>query len=297
MARTTITRSAGASYSIAVIGAKPQRFKDLYHAFLRMSWWVVTSLIVLGFLVENMLFALLFWYFGGVVHASSGFDYFFFSVQTTGTIGYGSMYPETFIANLLVVCEAAISLVTTALATGLIFAKFSQPTGHMVFSKKLVVYVTNGVPTLMLRVGNERANQIIEATIRLVMVKTIKDEEGNPFYRMLDLPLVRERSPAISRSWTVIHEITAASPLYQYSPDRCAAEEVEIIATVMGTDDTSLQPVYGRFSYESKSICWGAKYTNILTESSDGNLTLDLRKFDDVEWLTPTEQFPYPAQA
>jgi inward rectifier potassium channel len=294
MAHTTVTRPTGASYSITVIGAKPQRFKDLYHAFLRMSWWAVASLIVLGFVVENILFASVFWLLGGVTNATSWFDYFFFSVQTTGTIGYGAMYPETFAANTIVVLEAATSLVTTALATGLIFAKFSQPTGHMVFSKRLVIYVTNGVPTLMLRVGNERGNQIIEATIRLVMVKTIKDEDGKPFYRMLDLPLVRERSPAISRSWTVIHEITPASPLYQYSPERCAAEEVEIIATVMGTDDTSLQPVYGRFSYESKSICWGAKYTDILTEAPDGNLTLDLTKFDDVEWLKPTKEFPYP---
>ena len=181
MAKKTTTRATGASYSITVIGAKPQRFKDLYHAFLLISWWAVVAWIVLGFLVENILFAELFWFTGGVKNAATWLDYFFFSVQTTGTIGYGAMYPETFSANAIVVVEAAASLVVTAIATGLIFAKFSQPTAHMVFSKKLVLYMTNGVPTLMLRVGNERGNQIIEATGADGLVRDRRGDRGGAF--------------------------------------------------------------------------------------------------------------------
>ena len=56
----------------------------------------------------------------------------------------------------------------TALATGLVFAKFSRSTARVVFSKHAVIGPMDGVPTLMLRVGNERGNSILEATIRVV---------------------------------------------------------------------------------------------------------------------------------
>jgi inward rectifier potassium channel len=284
--KTKVYRPQGASYHVTVIGAKPQRFRDIYHIFLRVSWGVAFSLILLGFLLENLLFGSLFWLVGGISNAQSWPDYFFFSVQTSGTIGYGAMFPQGLAAHLLVTIESGVALIFTAIATGLVFAKFSQPNSQMVFSKKLAIAPNQeGIPTLTLRVGNERGNQIIEATIRLVMVKTLKDKEGKPFYRMLDLPLLRERSPAISRSWTVMHEIDEKSPLYQYNTRQCEKEEVEIIATVMGTDDTSMQPIYGRHSYESKDICWNARYVDILTESSDGNLVLDLTRFDEVRWL------------
>ena len=43
----------------------------------------------------------------------------------------------------------------------------------------------------------------------------------------------------------------------------------EIIATLVGTDDTSLQPVHARKQYEGADILWGARHADILSENKD----------------------------
>ena len=90
------------------------------------------------------------------------------------------------------IAESVTSLVVTTVATGLIFAKFSRSAARVVFSKNAVIEPVNGVPTLSLRVGNERGNLILEATIRLTLTRTEKTSEGVVFYKLYDLRLVRD---------------------------------------------------------------------------------------------------------
>src|SRR4029077_8819838 len=132
------------------------------------------GVIALGYLVANALYAVAYELVGGIENAKVGSfgDAFFFSVQTMGTIGYGAMYPKTLAANMLVVSESLVSLILTALATGLVFAKFSRPNARIVFSDYAVICPFNGVPTLMFRIGNERGNAIVDAQIRAIATRT-----------------------------------------------------------------------------------------------------------------------------
>ncbi len=281
---------------VVVIGATPERLRDFYHVFLRVSWTAALSAIVFTWLGINALFAAAYLASGGVYSMCphSFWDAFCFSVQTMGTIGYGSMYPTSVFANVLMIAESVTSLVVTALATGLIFAKFSRSTARVAFAKHAVIGPMDGLPTLMLRVGNERGNAILEATVRVVLIRTEKLKEGSTFYRMLDLKLSRERSPAMSRSWTVMHPITPDSPLYGATPESLARDEVELIVTVVGTDDTSLQAVHARIRYTDDQILWGARHADILSETSNGQMVLDVRKFHHVEPTAAFDGFPYP---
>jgi inward rectifier potassium channel len=192
------------------------------------------------------------------------------------------------------VFESVTSLIVTAVATGLVFAKFSRSTARIAFSRTAAIGPMDGVPTLMIRVGNERGNQILEATIRVAMLRTEHLKEGTTFYRMYDLQLTRERSPAMARSWTVLHPIVATSPLYGVTPEKAARDEMELIVSVVGTDDTSLQPVHARKRYGDREIVWGARHADVLHETDDGNLVMDVRKFHDLEPTAPIEGFPYP---
>jgi inward rectifier potassium channel len=211
-----------------------------------------------------------------------------------GTIGYGSMYPTSVAANTVMIVESVTSLIVTAVATGLVFAKFSRSSARIAFSRAAAIGPMDGVPTLMLRVGNERGNQILEATVRVSLLRTEHLKEGTTFYRMYDLQLARERSPAMARSWTVLHRIAEGSPLYGVTPESAARDEVELIVSVVGTDDTSLQPVHARKQYVDKDIVWGARHSDVLSEDDGGNLILDVRKFHDIEPTEPIESFPYP---
>jgi inward rectifier potassium channel len=219
----------------------------------------------------------------------------FFSIETMGTIGYGEMAPATRPAHAVVMVESVLGLILIALATGLIFSKFSLPMSRLAFSQKVTISPMNGVPTLMLRLGNQRANVIAEARIRLGLVRTEVTQEGMTLYRLQDLVLVRDTSQALTRSWTVMHAIDEKSPLFGMTPELLAKHEVELLASVTGTDDTSLQPVHARHRYVDGDIVWGARHADILREREDGQIEMDVRKFDDLVATDPTPDFPYPA--
>ena len=289
-------RAPGADYEITVLGDQPAPLRDFYHAILRRPWWFTLAVIGGGFLAANAIFAVGYLVTGGIAHAriDSFADAYFFSVQTMGTIGYGAMFPESGPANLLVVAESIVSLTLTALATGLVFAKFSRSTARVVFTREAVVSPMNGLPTLMFRIGNLRGNQIVDAQIRAVLIRTEHTHEGGVFYRMLDLRLTRERALSMSRSWSVLHPITPDSPLHGKGPAECAAEDVELQVMVVGLDDVTMQPIHVSHRYFTRQILWGARHVDILSESADGNLVLDLRKFHDTEPATPTEAVPFP---
>jgi len=279
-----------------VIGAPRVALSDFYYVFLRVGWSLAIAAITVSYLALNAVFAALYMVTGGVAHAEPGsfFDAFCFSVQTMGTIGYGAMYPVSRAANVVMITESVMSLIVTALATGLVFAKFSRSTARVAFSKHAVISPMNGVPTLMLRVGNERGNQILEATIRVSLIRTEITKEGIKFYRLYDLRLARDRSSAVARSWTIMHTIEADSPLYGATPETVIRDEIELMASLVGTDDTSLQPVHARRRYVDTEIVWGARHADILTEDENANVVLDIRKFHDLVPTKPIEGFPYP---
>jgi inward rectifier potassium channel len=284
---------------IIIRGGRVRVLGDLYHLFLRASWPVALGAVVVAFLAMNLVFALVYVVIGGVYGARPGslFDAYAFSIETMATIGYGEMHPNSVASHLVVMIEAVVGVLVTAVVTGLAFAKFSQPTARIVFSERVVIGPINGVPTLSFRVGNERNNRILEATVRVVMVRTERSTEAETFYRMHDLPLVRERSPALSRSWNAMHVIDSTSLLYGYTPESLARDEVELLVTVVGTDDTSLQPVHARKRYLDGDITWGARLSDMLELRPDGSFVLDLERFHEVAPTRPTEAFPYPMKS
>ncbi|MFI5308475.1 MAG: ion channel [Polyangiales bacterium] len=286
MPRRPVTiRLPGADYEIRVIGDRRKPLRDFYHALLRLPWSATLGTIALGFLTANALFALGFLLTGGIAHAEPGSfaDAFYFSVQTMGTIGYGAMYPETGAANALVVLEAIAGLIVTALATGLVFAKFSRPTARVVFSREAVIHKMNGVPTLAIRIGNERGNRIVDLQIRCAFSRTERTAEGKTFYRTLDLELARERAHSLSRSWMILHPIDAQSPLHGATAESLAAEEAELHLMIVGLDDTSMQLVHASHIYFAPQILWQTRHADVLSETEDGSLLLDVRKFHDTE--------------
>jgi inward rectifier potassium channel len=291
-------RAPGADYQIRVIGDRPAPLRDFYHALLRLPWSVTIAVIAGTFLVVNAVFAAGFVETGGVANARPGSfaDAFFFSAQTMGTIGYGAMYPQSRAANVLVVVEAIAGLTLTALATGLVFSKFSRSTARVAFTREAVISPVNGVPTLMFRMSNQRGNQIVDAQIRVVLSRTERTSEGKTFYRMHDLTLTRERIPSLSRSWTVFHPIVPGSPLHQCTPDLAREQAIELGATVVGLDDITMQTVHANHRYYGAHILWGARHADVLSEDDAGDLVLDLGKFHDVEPTAPTTDFPFSAR-
>jgi inward rectifier potassium channel len=268
-----------------VVGRRRWGIRDAYHFLLGAPWWLDVSLITAAFLAANLIFACAYLVLGGVANARPGSfgDAFFFSVQTMGTIGYGEMYPVSLPANLLVTSEAVFGLVLTALATGLVFAKFSAVRPRLVFARRAVITPLNGVSTLMVRVGNERGNYIAEVEVHLILMRTEQTLEGRTLYRMRDLVPVRSRSPAFSRGMTIMHTIDESSPLKGDTAQSLRTSEAELIVTLVGLDGTTGQYVHARCSYLDDEILFDHHLADMLTILPDGRMHLDLRQFDGVE--------------
>jgi inward rectifier potassium channel len=175
-----------------------------------------------------------------------------------------------------------------------VFAKFSRSTARLLFTEKATISLLNGVPTLSFRLGNQRRNSIVDTEIKVLLVRTERTTEGKTFYRMLDLSLTRQRALSLSRSWNALHVIDRESPLYGETPASLAEKEIELQVQVIGLDDETMQMVHGEHRYFARDILWGHRLADVLSETPDGHLLLDLRKFHDIEPTQPTAEFPYP---
>src|SRR5271155_4146386 len=149
----------GTADQTLAIGLRRPLFGDFYHRILRASWCGFLLGGVALYLAANAAFAALYLLQSGAIanaRPGSFADAFFFSIQTMATIGYGQMSPATLYANLIMTVETAAGLMFLALATGLVFARFSRPTARILFSRVAVVGPQDGRPTLSFRAANER---------------------------------------------------------------------------------------------------------------------------------------------
>lgn len=278
---------------VVAIGLRNPWLSDLYHSLLTLPWWTFLLGLAFVYLGLNVLFATL--YLRGddaIANARPGVfsDAFFFSVETLSTIGYGQMSPATLYGNVVMTVEAMFGLTLLAVVAGLVFARVSRPTARVIFSKVAVITPYNGVPTLSFRLANERRNQILEAQVSVTLVRDERTPEGEWMRRFYDLQLARQRSPIFAMTFTVMHPIDPASPLWNATAASLAAEAAEIVVTVTGIDETLSQAVHARTSYLAQEVVWGRRFADVFTQTEDGRLAIDYRRFHDTEsdQLPPT---------
>jgi inward rectifier potassium channel len=275
----------GNAMKIISIGRRKRPLGDIYVLLLGASWKQMVALLVIVYLILNFLFAGVYFLIGdGITNARPGsfIDAFFFSVQTLATIGYGGMAPKGIAANILVTIESMFGFAFYGVVTGLVFSKFSRPTARVLFSDKAVIGMHDGVPHFMLRLANERNNQIVDAEDRLTLMRDEVSAEGTQMRRFYDLPLVRSGNPVLRFTWTVMHRIDEKSPLYGTTQEKLRAQKAEIIISVSGTDETLSQTVQARHSYIADEIVCNAAFADVLHRREDSTLEVRYDKFHQV---------------
>jgi inward rectifier potassium channel len=261
------------------------RSLDIYHRVLTIGWLGFFAIVAVCYVAFNLVFAGLYLLQpGAIANARPGSfaDAFFFSVQTMATIGYGQLAPQTLYANLLVAVEVLLGMSGLALATGVIFARFSRPRARVLFSQVAVVTPYDGVPTLMFRAANQRRDQILEAEVTVSLLRDETAREGGTMRRFQDLTLSRNRTPMFGLTWTVMHPIDKTSPLHGVSPQSLAAAHAEIVIVLTGLDAGYAQTIHARHSYVADEILWNRKFVDVLSQLEDGTRVIDYRRFHDV---------------
>jgi inward rectifier potassium channel len=267
--------------TLIAYGLRRRALSDLYHSWLTASWAQILLVVVVLYLAINSIFACAFLISGGIENADphSFRDAFFFSVQTIATIGYGKMSPVTLPAHLLVTLESFCGILSVALVTGLMFAKFARPTARVIWSDVAVVAMQDGRPALMLRCANARGNQVVEAEMHLGLLRDEITPEGEKVRRIRDLKLARSTSMIFALSWLVVHPIDEQSPLFGQTLESLRASNSLLFASLTGLDETFAQTIHARRSYSADEIAWGARFVDIMGATPDGRLSVDYSKF------------------
>jgi inward rectifier potassium channel len=267
------------------IGKWYSYWRDPYHLFLTIPWWGFICLISLGYIGINIIFAFLYLAGGDCLSgAKAGLfsDYFFFSVHTLASIGYGVIAPETNYANIIVTLESIVSLLLIAVVTGLAFARFSRPTARVRFSRNSVVSPYNGIPTLTFRVANERRNFILEAEVRVYLSRDEVTAEGESVRRFYELKLSRHRTPSLSLSWNIMHPIDEESPLYYANAKSLENDRSQLIASIVGIDETVAYTIHARHSYSASEVFWNYRFADVVRMTATGDRFIDYSRFDRI---------------
>lgn len=259
---------SGTQHVIAY-GMPPLGWRDIYHRALEVNWPTFFALLAGLFFTLNTVFAGL--YLLGTASIANqsppGFvGAFFFSVETLATVGYGDMHPQTLYAHCVATLEIFVGMSGIALATGLVFARFSRPRAKIMFARNVVVRPLNGRMTLMLRAANARQNVIAEARAKLRLLQDERTPEGYSLYKIHDLALVRSEHPIFLLGWNLMHVIDETSPLYNATAESLAAGDALLLLTIAGADETAAQTMQARYSWRHDEIRWGYRYVDLMHE-------------------------------
>ncbi|MBS4029203.1 MAG: hypothetical protein KGZ58_11300 [Ignavibacteriales bacterium] len=263
---------------------------NLYHHLLNLSWLQFHLLIIVSYFAANIFFAFAYLLCGdgalvgatGITFSEKFLEAFFFSVQTIATIGYGGISPHGLAANILVTFEALLGLLGFALATGLLFARFSRPTANIIFSHSGVIAPYKNGTAFMFRIANARKNQLIEvkATLTMSRLETREGKTTRKFYR---LSLEREIVVFFPLHWVIVHPIDEKSPLFGITKEQFDNSDPEFFILLTGTDETFSQTVHARSSYRHNEVVWNAKFVDMYNNLESGKISVDMRKLHDIE--------------
>lgn len=266
------------------------------YTFLISTSWITFSLVVTAaFVLLNVAFAWLYKSIGAShIHGAEAKDptlqllnLFFFSTHTLTTVGYGNMYPDGPLANAIAAVEALVGLMAFAIATGLLFGRFSRPSARFGFSATMALAPYRGGTSLQFRVVNRRPNNLIEVEAR-VMLMTVESVNGRAQRKYNQLELERTQIVFLPLTWTVVHPIDDKSPLYGKSAADLEQLQAELVIMMRGFDETFGQVVYARYSYRYDEIIWGVKFAAAFEVDAKGDLMLW------IERVGLTEPAPLP---
>lgn len=279
------------SANIRRLGTPFFRTADMYNALINMRWSYFNLMVFAAYILINILFALIYLALGienldGIKPNGTHFkhltDAFFFSAQTISTVGYGHISPSGLATSFVAALESLIGLLSFALATGLLYGRFSRPSAKIKYSKNMVVAPYKDITALMFRLANLRSNQLVEVEVSVAFTYNAMID-GKSVRQFIPLELERKKIGLLTLSWTVVHPITKDSPLKIMDEQFLKNSEAEFLVMLKAFDDSFSQTVHSRTSYTDEEVIWGAKFISAISRDKSGVNLLELQKIDDLE--------------
>jgi inward rectifier potassium channel len=283
------TINADGSFNVRREGLR-WRDANPYLMLIDTTWTRFLLIVFAAFLFVNLIFACLYLMIG--IHNLKGLESdmgafanaFFFSVHTLTTVGYGNVYPEGASANVISSLEAATGLMVFAIATGLLYGRFSRPTARIVYSKNAIIAPYQDGTSLQFRVTNARRNVLMNMEAH-VLLMTVESSDGELRRSFVDLPLERRGVYFFALTWTIVHPIDSDSPLYGKTREDLAKQSAELLILMQGFDDTFSQVVHSRYSYRHDEMIWGAKFAPAFKVDAKGDMVVEVNRIDEMKLI------------
>ena len=184
------------SFNVLRKGLRPLQKISIYHYMVTAKWTHFLVLIIGAFIVVNLGFTAVYLAFGienlnGMIahNAVEGFfEAFFFSAQTFTTVGYGRINPTGIAESGVASLEALIGLLFFAVATGLMYGRFSRPVAKFQFSENMIVAPYKDFTALQYRVANRLTHQLIDVEAQ-ISFSILQEINGNTIRKFYTLPL------------------------------------------------------------------------------------------------------------
>ena len=279
------------TFNVSRVGLPVISSVNFYHLLLTISWRKFLGMVAGLYLFINLMFTCGYLLCGSSAISDTStqpfqnefWRAFFFSVETFATIGYGTIHPVGYPANFVVTLEAFFGLLSQALITGLLFARFSRPTAQIVFSETAVIAPYGDITAFMFRLYNQRSNQLFEVKTQVLFARFInKDGKGVRQFDVLEL----ER-PSVSfmpLSWTIVHPITADSPMFGLTAQDLQQADAEFLILLTANDETFAQTVHTRSSFKPGEIEWNSKFSDLyIRDKKIKNVAIDVRNLSKTE--------------
>ncbi len=263
---------------------------NAFHYLINISWTKFLLIVFAGFVGVNLFFAILYQLAGieNLTNAAAQdglqtfLNTFFFSVQTFATVGYGGIHPTGILSNIIASLESMTGILSFALATGLLYGRFSKPSAKILFSDKAIIAPFKEGKALMFRVANSRDNILMEMEANAMMTSLDKGD-GRFTRKYFPLKLEIKFIYFFPLPWTIVHPIDEESPLYGKTAKDLEEMEAELLIMVKGFDDSFSQHVISRSSYKYDEIEWDVKFVRAYTTDESGETIVDLEKVSETE--------------
>lgn len=273
-------------------GLGTQRSDRFYQEALNASWPQFLAWSIFAMLLLNGLFTAAYTALGSAALAGQEqmgisdtfLRAFAFSVGIFTTAGTGPMHAVGATATWLVIFESLLGPLVMLGLGGLLVARITRPRMSVRFSESAIVAPYRGGRALMFRMVNIKPGELSDVQVRLNLA-WFEDVNGSRERRFHQLELERSTVEFFTLHWTVVHPITASSPLRGITPEGLHAAQAEFLVHVRAHEETFSTHVTSRMSYLWDEVRWDVKFADIFMQAEDGVIAIDVDRLDRTDRL------------
>ena len=257
--------------------------KDFYKFLIDLHWFWFSLILIGSFILLNLIFTTCYLLIGietiaGHYPELSAFENaFFFSAQTFTTVGYGALHPKGLVTNYTAMAESFLGLLSFAIATGLLWGRFSKPSLKIAFSKNIIITPYEDSKAVMFKMVNQRKNVLLNTTIKCIFI--IDKGSGQTAFNKdySELKLESDQVNFFPLTWTLVHKITEDSPLYNINFNELVKRNGEVIILVETFDETFSQTILQKHSYACEQWLENVKFERNFEANEQGHIELNVQ--------------------